>query len=46
MYLEIAVFAFAIYVLIALWASMKVISDEFSSRWQKAAQLMLVCVFL
>lgn len=42
MRIEIAVFAFGLYALMASGASLMVIADEFSSRWQKAAQLTLV----
>lgn len=41
MRVEITVFV-CLYALVALGASMIVIADEFSNRWQKAAQLTLV----
>ncbi|MDQ1924792.1 hypothetical protein [Massilia pseudoviolaceinigra] len=45
MRVEVVVFACGLYTLVSIWATIMVIADEFSNRWQKAAQLALVwCV--
>lgn len=43
--IELTVLVLAASVLMSLWATTKVIADEFSGRWQKGLQLALVwCV--
>lgn len=42
MEIALAVGIIGVCVLMAVWASIKVLADEFSDRWQKGAQLALV----
>jgi len=42
MEIELTVLVIALPVLLSVWATMKVMADEFSERWQKGAQLALV----